>query len=447
MSAPPQRLTDVISVPGRAPVLQIREAALEVIAGADLGARAALEGAPLYVGTASGCGLRLTDTTVSKLHAELRLEGDAVVVRDLGSRNGTRVGGVRIRVAELGHGQTLEIGQTTVRFVVGERRREVPLWPREAFGDVLGRSLVMRALFALADRVARTDATVLLLGETGTGKDLLAGALHEASPRSAGPFIVVDCGAIPASLMEGELFGSARGAFTGASVDRPGALEQAHGGTVFLDEVGELPLELQPKLLRFLEQRQVKRLGEATYRAVDVRVLAATHRPLHRDVEAGRFREDLFYRLAVITLDLPPLRERPEDIPLLVGRFARRLLRRLPDDAITDVVPPGVLEALKGHPWPGNVRELSNHVQRMVALADPHLAPTAPPRAAGGGDAGEVDLDAPFREAKEQAVERFERRYLQRLLERAGGNISQAARVGGVDRAHLYKLLRKYALI
>jgi DNA-binding NtrC family response regulator len=518
------KLTDILAVPGQQPVLQIREGRLVVESGPAAGRAATFDGSRLVIGSAPSCHLTLEDPAVSRMHAEVRLEGQTAVLHDLASSNGTFINGVRIRAAELDAEHRVQLGQTTLRFEVGDGSRSVELWPRESFGELVGRSVVMRAVFSLLDRVARSEATVLVLGETGTGKDLVAAALHEASPRAAGPFVVVDCGAIPASLMEGELFGAARGAFTGASTDRPGALEQAHGGTLFLDEVGELPLELQPKLLRFLEHHRVKRLGDTRYREVDVRVVAATNQPLYRAVEQGTFREDLYYRLNVITVELPPLRERLEDIPLLVKRFVRRLLRRLPDQPVDDLVSEPALGALTQHPWPGNVRELFNHVQRMVALADPHLRPgrltpgTAPAPAAGAVTPGAVtpgavtpgavtpsavgatgtnpgvgtptpssgpsnepgadplagtgadlrgrtgadpaattdtgidpatglDLDQPFRRAKEEAVARFEAGYLRRLLDRAEGNISAAARMGAVDRAHLYKLLRKHGLI
>ncbi len=455
------KLTDILTTPGQAPVLQIREGHLVVETGPAAGRAARFDGSRLVIGSAPSCHLTVEDPAVSRMHAELRLEGQTVVLHDLHSSNGTFLNGVRIRAAELDADQRIELGQSVLRFEVGESSRAVDLWPRESFGDLVGRSVAMRAVFSLLDRVARTETTVLVLGETGTGKDLVAAALHEASPRAAGPFVVVDCGAIPANLMEGELFGAAKGAFTGATRDRPGAFEQAHGGTLFLDEVGELPTELQPKLLRFLEHHRVKRLGDTQYRQVDARVVAATNQPLYRAVEQGTFREDLYYRLNVITVELPPLRERAEDIPLLVKRFARRLLRRLPDAPLDDVVPPAAVAALAQHPWPGNVRELFNHVQRVVALANPHLrpgmpgagggAPAADPAAAGSApgsppDAG-VDLDQPFRQAKDETIACFEAAYLRRLLDRADGNISAAARTGAVDRAHLYKLLRKHGLI
>lgn len=440
------KLTNVIARAGQPPVLHIRRAELEVVEGPSAGLCVAFDGKPLRMGSGPGCDLTLADASVSRLHAELRLDREAVILRDLQSSNGTFVNGIRILAAELGENQVFRMGHSDVRFTVSGKSAPVDLWPHGSFGELLGKSVVMRQIFALLDRLAHSDASVLLLGETGTGKDLAASAIHEASPRAAGPFVVVDCGAIPENLMEGELFGAVKGAFTGAARDRPGGLEQAHGGTLFLDEVGELPLTLQPKILRFLDHRRVKRLGESQYREVDTRIVAATNRPLHKDVEQGSFREDLFYRLHVIHVELPPLRERTEDIPMLARRFARRLLRRLPDQSIDDVVPADAVAALTRHGWPGNVRELLNHVQRMMALADPHVQPGLTPHP-GAAPAGQPNLELPFRQSKDQAVRQFEHQYLRQLLARSGDNISQAARLGAMDRAHLYKLLRKHQLI
>ncbi len=453
----PMKLTDVLSIPGAGSVLEIRQCAIEVLSGPDQGKRVPFDGSRLVIGTNARCHLPLSDPAVSRLHAEVRVEGGSATIRDLQSSNGTFINAVRIQAAELEPGQHIGLGQSVLSFEVGSSSRTVELWPRETYGDLVGPSIAMRAIFAMLDRVARTEATVLVLGETGTGKDLVASALHESSSRSGGPFVVVDCGAIPPNLMEGELFGAVRGAFTGADRDRPGALEQAHGGTLFLDEVGELPLGLQPKLLRFLESRRVKRLGATRYQDVDVRVIAATNRPLHLTVDEGAFREDLYYRLNVVTVDLPPLRERSEDIGPLAKRFARRLLRRLPDDSVDDVLPPGVLSGLRRYHWPGNVRELYNHVQRVVALSDPHLTPGPGRAGAASTPAGQgpspvsqrlpVSLDQPYRLAKEELLLRFELDYLTRLLDRASGNISAAARTGQMDRAHLYKLLRRHGLV
>jgi transcriptional regulator with GAF, ATPase, and Fis domain len=315
----------------------------------------------------------------------------------------------------------------------------------------------MREIFALLEKVAPTEATVLIQGETGTGKDLVATAIHEVSRRAKGPFVVVDCAAMPPNLMEDELFGHERGAYTGAVSARPGAFELAHGGTLFLDEIGELPLALQPKLLRVLENRTVRRLGGSDSVAVDVRLIAATNRELQREVNRNTFREDLFFRLNVIRIDLPPLRERPEDIGLLARSYVRRLLNRLPDASVDDYLPLAARETLKTYPWPGNVRELQNHIQRVVTLSDPELrpgtgaGPGGVPRPMGPETGTEAEpgprLDLPFRAAKEKCVDRFERSYLKALLSEAQGNISEASRRGQMDRAHLYKLLRKHGLL
>jgi transcriptional regulator with GAF, ATPase, and Fis domain len=308
----------------------------------------------------------------------------------------------------------------------------------------------MRELFARLERIAASDATVLVTGETGTGKELVAEAIHERSPRAAGPFVVLDCGAIPPNLVESELFGHERGAFTGALGAHAGAFERAHGGTVFLDELGELPLELQPKLLRVLERREIRRLGGSKPIEVDLRVVAATNRDLAVEVNRGRFREDLYYRLAVVQVVVPPLRERREDIPLLVEHF----LAALPGGERTRLAPE-TIDLLRRHDWPGNVRELRNVLERAVLFADaappppgPGLAPRAPaPPAppAFAPDALNVAIDptVPFKQAKQALVEEFERRYVTALLERHGGNISAAAREAGIDRMSIHKMLHR----
>jgi DNA-binding NtrC family response regulator len=280
------------------------------------------------------------------------------------------------------------------------------------------------------ENVAATDATVLLLGETGTGKDAIASAIHEASPRASGPFVVVDCGAISAGLVESELFGHERGAFTGAVAARSGAFREAHRGTLLLDEIGELPRDLQPKLLRALEGRHVKPVGATALIPVDVRVIAATNRDLKREVNTGQFREDLFYRLNVISIRVPPLRERLEDLPALAAHFWRELTGE-PEAALpADLLPP-----LATHTWPGNVRELRNRVERAMRLGRPvEISRTHAPG------------EEPFRAAKQAVIDAFERQYLARLLERTGGNQSEAARVAELDRPHLVKLLKKHGL-
>ncbi len=317
--------------------------------------------------------------------------------------------------------------------------------------NVLGQSRVMRELFALISRVAPTDATILFEGETGTGKEAVAEAVHQQSARSSGPFVVVDCGAIPHELIGSELFGHVKGSFTGAGADKEGLIEAANGGTLFLDEIGELALDLQPQLLRVLDKRQVRRVGETRSVPVNIRVLAATHRDLKAMVRAGEFREDLFYRLAVVKTVVPPLRARLEDIPLLAEHFAEALGR----GGFT--LSPQLLDALQQHSWPGNVRELRNVVERALSLGDAGALAAAlpPPREvapSGTGAAAAADrppddvLELPFKEAKAQLIEGFEREYLTHLLAKHKGNISRAANEAGIDRNYIHRLIKKYGL-
>jgi transcriptional regulator with GAF, ATPase, and Fis domain len=311
----------------------------------------------------------------------------------------------------------------------------------------MGGSTAMREMFARLARIAATDSTVLLQGETGTGKELVAQAIHESSSRAEQPFIVVDCAALPENLLEAELFGHAKGAFTGASAARIGALEQASGGSVFLDEIGELPLSMQPKLLRVLESRTVRRIGESTYRNVDVRFITATHRDLRTMVNAGAFREDLFFRLAVLPVAIPPLRSHLEDLEMLIAHFA--------PDASRDWLTPQRLAELRARPWSGNVRELRNLVERLVALGPDqswNLTESAPfgvepPTSTDALPALPVSIaQAPFKVSRERWIDHFEREYIRQLLVRHGGNVTAASQTAGVDRAYVYRLLNKHRL-
>jgi two-component system nitrogen regulation response regulator GlnG len=317
---------------------------------------------------------------------------------------------------------------------------------------VLGASEPMRRLFALLAKAASTEATILLTGETGTGKEALAEAVHLRSRRDKRPFVVVDCGAIPHELIASELFGHAKGSFTGAGADKQGLVEAANHGTVFFDEIGELALDLQPQLLRVLDRRQVRRVGETQAIDVDIRVIAATHRDLRAMVRAGKFREDLYYRLAVVAAHVPPLRERKSDIPALATWFAERMGRG------SFAQSPSLLELLDRHDWPGNVRELRNVVERALSLGDAALADLgdgAPPLPSGEPEASDGAakrpsssdvLDLPFKEAKAALVESFERDYLTALLARHRGNISRAAAEAGIDRNYIHRLVKKYGL-
>jgi len=383
--------------------------------------------------------VEVRDRTVSRFHCEVFVDRDGRAwVKDLGSRNGTRVNGVRVREAELQEGMVLRVGQLELVFTPLAERNELPVAPVTSFGTLVGSSVPLRTAFAQLAKAAAKDVTVLLTGESGTGKSEAAELLHEQSGRAAKPLRVVDCAAVPANLLESELFGHERGAFTGAIQRRVGVFEEAEGGTVFLDEVGELPLELQPKLLRVLEAREVRRLGANRYLPVDVRVVAATNRDLRAEVNVGRFRPDLYFRLAVLTVRLPPLRERPGDIPLI----AKQLLGRLTLDEETRraLAEPAFLSRLQLSPWPGNVRELRNHLERCAALQEA-LQPATEDPSPQHLDA--LDVSIPFSEARRRLLDSFEQGYVRALLDRHDGNVSRAAATAGVDRAHLHRIMRR----
>jgi transcriptional regulator with GAF, ATPase, and Fis domain len=338
----------------------------------------------------------------------------------------------------------VKVGFTTLRFEHGDASVEEPLSADDRFGAAIGRSIAMRRTFAMLPRIAASNATVLLEGETGTGKSLLAAAIHHASPRADRPLVVVDCGAIPPTLIESELFGHEKGAFTGAAAARIGSLEAAAGGTVFFDEIGELPLDLQPRLLRAIEDHMVKRVGGAEPQKVDFRVIAATNQDLRTAVNRGAFRSDLYYRLHVVSLRLPPLRERRDDIPLLVETFYEQLAGHAG-------APAALVEELARHDWPGNVRELRAAIERAVLFDDPALWRTLVDEAHGDAPIPDAepgfDDALSFRAAKERALVRWERGYLAELLRRHGGNLSRAARAARMDRTHLRELARRYRVL
>jgi DNA-binding NtrC family response regulator len=417
------------AVSGREIAPMIDRIDLSVIGGPDAGRTFGATGKRVVVGTADGADLLLTDPTVSRFHCELVLEHGRPIVRDLGSKNGTLVDGIAVIAAPLADGAALTLGKSTIRFAREPGALRPLLSTRDRFGTLVGRSLAMRGVFEILERAAASDATVLLRGETGTGKDMAATSLHQESARRDGPFVVVDLAAAPGALLASELFGHERGSFTGADRDRIGAFERAHGGTVFLDEIGDLDLELQPHLLRVLESRTVQRVGSSRRIPVDVRMIAATHRDLRADVNARRFRSDLYYRLAVLEITLPPLRERTDDIPLLVAAIAAEL-----EDPPAAVRDPAWVAALLKHPWPGNVRELRNHVERARNMGR------------FGAEGSEIDVAVPLKEARNRWVQLFESRYLAELLHAHGGNVSAAARAAGIDRVHFYRLLGRAGL-
>jgi two-component system, NtrC family, nitrogen regulation response regulator GlnG len=413
-----------------------------VIKGPDRGESVPLRDAPIYFGSSPNCDLVLSDKTVSRRHLMAVRESDEVILRDQGSTNGTFIQGSRFKEITIGYGAEVKLGRTLLKYLPEEEVVEPEVADSDYFGSLVGRNTKMRRLFKLLEDVAQNNATVLIEGETGTGKELIAEEIHNHSPREGGPFIVFDCGAVPRELIESSLFGHVKGSFTGAITDRKGAFAEAHGGTIFLDEIGELPLELQPTLLRALDKKAVRRVGSNTYEKVDVRIVAATNRDLRAEVAAKTFREDLYYRLAVIRVNLPPLRERGDDIKILVDHFIRSFSPPGRQLAIT----PEDMSRLQRHSWPGNVRELRNVIERACVLSkgdslnldDAFVEQAAP--ALG------IRTDLPFKEAKGQLVELFEREYIVDLMRRHKMNLSAAAREAQIDRKHLRELIRKYGL-
>jgi DNA-binding NtrC family response regulator len=417
-------------------------------AGKATGRTVDVEGERIRVGSHPSNELVLSDRRVSRFHCVLSLEGGAWRVTDSGALNGTMLRGVRVRDAFLPPDDCeLVLGDSTLRIAQlrPEKVRFVPDLAR--FGELHGSGIAMREVFSLLDRVAASDATVLVHGESGTGKELVAHEIVRRSARSRGPLVTIDCSSISPTLIESELFGHARGAFTGADRVRVGAFEAAHRGTIFLDEIGEMPIEMQPKLLRALEAREIRRAGENEVRKVDVRVIAATNRNLEREVNRGTFREDLYFRLSVFMVRLPPLRERVDDIPELVSAF----LERMGAGDAQRLFTPEVYRELKRHEWPGNVRELRNYVERAIVLQDVGSSPIAsaarPPSEAGPAAPNhDPALATPFKIAKERLVAQFERTYLERLMATAGGNVSLASRMAKLDRMHLHRLLQRHSI-
>jgi DNA-binding NtrC family response regulator len=415
---------------------------LLIVKGPDRGEAIAIGDLAMTVGSGPGNDVLLSDPTISRRHLQIEPRIEGVILRDLGSTNGSFVQGARFQELTLGFGTEVTIGQTVLKYVPQEEPLELQPSDEESYGSLAGRDPKLRKLFRLLADVAASDATVLIEGETGTGKELIAEEIHRHSTRRAGPFVVFDCGAVPKELIESALFGHLRGAFTGAVTDRPGAFEEADGGTLFLDEIGELAPEVQPALLRALDKRAVRPVGGTAYNQVSVRVVAATNRNLRAEIAAKRFREDLYYRLAVVRMHVPPLRERPDDVALLVEHFARQFAggRQLE-------IAKEELDRLRHHTWPGNVRELRNVIERACALT--HGTKLEIDEAFDekvGGQTGAVNIDLPFKEAKAQLIDAFEREYIRAQLKRHNGNLSAAARNAEVDRKHFRELLRKHGL-
>ena len=415
---------------------------ITVVEGPDAGRTFTLDDSQpsrVLVGQSPACELRLADPAVSRRHFALDVSGGELRITDLGSTNRTYANGIVVSEGYLRGGEIVRLGSTVLRIDRIEQTSAVPMSTATSFGRVIGASVDMRRLYRLCERVAGSDIPVVIEGETGTGKEVLAESIHMLSARANGPFMVFDCTAVPANLVETELFGHERGAFTGAVQQRRGIFEQAHGGTLFIDEIGDLDLALQPKLLRAVQRSEVRRVGGDRWFPVDVRILAATRRDLDREVQAGRFRDDLFFRLAVARIELPPLRQRRGDIHVLAQHFWTEL------GGPPGGLPPDVLQRYEEYAWPGNVRELYNAVARRLALGDIDPAARsmgeAPPEAASA-DVIESVLaqNLPLPRARELIVEEFERRYVERIVDAHGGNVSRAAAASGIGHRYFQKL-------
>jgi transcriptional regulator with GAF, ATPase, and Fis domain len=467
-----------------ATVRRLRKGKLVVTAGPDAGKELEMIKPRVTGGRSIICDLVLADKAVSGTHFEVAARDDGYRLRDLNSRNGVLVGDLRIREVYLRPGTVFRIGHTQIQFQPMQDVVEIELSKRDRFDAIIGGSAAMREIFASLEKVSPSDLTVLITGETGTGKEMVARAIHNTSPRKHKPFVVLDCGSIPKELIESTLFGHEKGSFTGAIGQHLGCFEQASGGTIFLDEIGELDITLQPKLLRVLEQREIKRVGGDRTVKVDVRVLAATNRDLREEVNKGNFREDLYFRLSVVHVELPPVRDRREDIPSLANHFLRDIAQRR---GMQMTFAPDAIGAMLAHAWPGNVREMRNVVERAAALADGpsisradlvfgrELGPsvsasydlakaglaaaqraaaaaagvTPPPMTTSGPATFDASLLKPglgFKSAKQTVVDAFEAAYLQALMDRNDGNITRSAHEAGLTRYHLRELLKRHGL-
>ena len=429
--------TEVLSPQQSRPVI-VKKARFLVTTGKDAGKEMVLAKSFVTIGTLPESDLVLTDPTVSRRHAEIEERSDGWMLRDKDSTNGTFLANVRVREAYLVPGSVIRLGQTEMTFSPLEERIEVPRSSADKFGGLIGSSAAMREVYGILERIAPTDVTVLLEGETGTGKELAARALHQHSKRAAGPFVVFDCGAVAPNLIESELFGHEKGAFTDAARARQGAFELADKGTIFLDEIGELSLDLQPKLLRALDQRETKRVGGDKPLPVNVRVISATNKDLEKEVKAGRFREDLFYRLSVVRLSLPPLRKRKEDIETL----AAHLLASISQEIGKKIkgLSPDALAALAANSWPGNVRELRNVLGRAAALCDSdRIEPKDLFLSPGRKTATQEGLSG-------KTLEEIEKAAIHATLKSVNNNKTEAAKVLGIAYSTLYEKMKKYGM-
>ena len=427
----------------------VQKCKLLVVSGPLEGREFVMSNDTFTVGSGRSSDLMLDDSTISRRHCEIQLVPEGYSIRDLKSTNGTSVQGVRIKSAFLDAGTEFQLGSTRIIFCPMQETMEYKISPNEKFGRLLGKSIPMRRVFHLAEHYAKTNSTIMIEGETGTGKEVLAEEIHRHSKRSDKPFVVIDCASLAKDLVASELFGHKKGAFTGAITDRTGAFEHANGGTIFLDEIGDLATELQPQLLRVIEKREVKQVGSNTPKKIDVRIITATNKKLSNEVNAGNFREDLFFRLSVINIELPPLRKRKEDIPLLTEAFLTEFLGSDSNNKVKNFSE--ATRAFRNHDWPGNVRELRNLVeiasyseQKTIDLTTfLYLGRT---RKLEHNNPDRFSDDRPFKVVKQELIQEFEMQYIRNLLEKHNNNVSQAAKQAEIERTYLQRLIRKYGL-
>ena len=444
--------TLIMPAAGRGEHLTVQTCKLLAVSGPLVGQEFVMRKDSFTIGADLHNDLVLGDSTVSRRHSEIVLGEEGYAIRDLGSTNGTWVQGVRIKEAFLDEGTELQLGSTRLVFCPMPETMEYRLSEKHAFGGLLGRSTAMRRVFHLAERYAPTDSNVMIEGETGTGKEVLAEEIHKHSLRADKPFIVIDCASLSQDLVASELFGHTKGAFTGAITDRAGAFEAADGGTVFLDEIGDLAPELQPKLLRVLEKREIRRVGSNQVRKINVRIICATNKKLENEVNASNFREDLFFRLSVVQIEMPPLRKRKDDLGLLSEHFLLGLIPDTPIEEIGDMVE--AARQFRHHDWPGNVRELRNLLE-LASYSEERPINLGSYLYFGRSSRREPRMDTssarysaerPFKEAKQELIHEFETQYLSELLKQFEGNVSRAARHAEIERAYLQRLVRKYGL-
>jgi len=444
----------------RPTVRHLRKSKLVVVSGPDQGKEVEITKARSTGGRSIINDLVLSDKAISGSHFEIAADDGGYHLRDLDSTNGVYCGDLRVKDVYLKPGTAFRVGHTDLRFQRTDEIVEIALSKRDSFEEVIGASVRMREIFATLEKVSPSDLTVLITGETGTGKEMIARGIHQTSTRANKPFVVLDCGAIPKDLIESTLFGHEKGSFTGAVGQHHGCFEQAHGGTIFLDEIGELDVNLQPKLLRVLENRELKRVGGDRLIKIDVRVVAATNRDLRQMVNQATFREDLYFRLSVIHVEMPPLRDRKDDIQALGEVFLKEIGNRR---GMQMSFSQDALQMLLSHNWPGNVRELKNVIERAASLSENALVtrsdlmfnrdgqgsssrPSAPAAADGAAFAPALAPGLDFKEAKQKVVDAFEAQYLKALLDRHEGNITRSAQEAGLTRYHLRELLKRHGL-